>query len=101
LAPPLLTRLIPSTALHSRLVTIKGYTTPESFHEAIHRQMTRLAIHARLKIGPRRIIHINIHKIVGFDVRVENLEEEHSLILQRTGLGGRRKMGCGFFNRTA
>lgn len=98
LAPPVFNEILPSPALYSRIVTIKGYTSPENFQEAIQRQLMSLGIHTALRIGPRRITCISNHHIVGFGVRLLKLENEDSLLLQKVGLGGRRKMGCGFFN---
>ena len=98
ISSPLTLELAPSSSLHSRLVTIKGYTNPGSFTDALLRQLERLNIHSEPIIGPRRIIRISNHTIVGFEVRLIDLEATPSLILQASGLGGRRKMGCGFFN---
>lgn len=98
LAAPHVTCLEPAHTLHSPRVTIKGHTNPTVFQDALRRQLDRLALHAELIIGRRRIIRISNHRIVGFEVRLENLAEDSSLILQEVGLGGRRKMGCGFFS---
>lgn len=98
ISQPLTCELVPSPSLHSRLVTVKGHTDPVAFSTALLRQLERLGIHAEPNIGPRRIIRISNHTIVGFEVTLIDLEENASLILQGFGLGGRRKMGGGFFN---
>lgn len=98
LAAPHVTCLEPAQTLHSPRVTIKGHTNPTVFQDALRRQLDQLALHAELIIGRRRIMRISNHRIVGFEVRLENLAEDSSLILQEVGLGGRRKMGCGFFS---
>jgi len=36
-------------------------------------------------------------QVVGYPVLVSELTPEESILLQENGLGGRRKMGCGFF----
>ncbi|MEY3282688.1 MAG: hypothetical protein RIR86_701 [Acidobacteriota bacterium] len=98
LAVPHVASLAPAHTLHSPRVTIKGHTNPTVFQDALRRQLDRLAVDAEPIIGHRRIIRISNHQIVGFEVRLENLAEDSSLILQEVGLGGRHKMGCGFFN---
>ena len=35
--------------------------------------------------------------IVGFALAIHDLTDEGSILLQESGLGGRRRMGCGFF----
>ncbi|MCI5210102.1 MAG: hypothetical protein D3910_15200 [Candidatus Electrothrix sp. ATG2] len=49
-------------------------------------------------IGKRRTFSIRRKKIVGYSLLVSELSAEESLALQEKGVGGRRKMGCGFFN---
>jgi CRISPR-associated protein Cas6 len=47
---------------------------------------------------PRRhVIRIHGKAIVGFSVLVQGLTAEESIRLQEEGIGGRGKMGCGFF----
>ena len=45
----------------------------------------------------RKVIRIREKKVVGFPLHAAELTAEESLLLQQNGLGGRRKMGCGFF----
>ena len=43
------------------------------------------------------MIQIKDKSIVGYALRVVGLTAEESIRLQETGLGGRRRMGCGVF----
>jgi CRISPR-associated protein Cas6 len=96
--------LVPATALRSRLVTIKldkedGPITAESFLPAVRRQLDALPISAEapVTIGRRRTLRIKDKEVIGFEVLVEGLTADESLVLQEHGLGGRRHMGCGVF----
>lgn len=96
--------------LKARLVTIKGYTEPQSFLEAAQRQLEALDIQGRIGIpandkGEPKRLTLKINKaeqkksytIVGFSVVVDNLTPESSIKLQAHGIGGKRRMGCGVF----
>ena len=99
LGVPRVLPLVPVTALRSRLVTIKGFMAPESFTQAVRRQLDTMGIgeHVFLTIGKRRTIKIRDKEVVGFEVMLEGLTGLESISLQETGLGGRRRMGCGVF----
>jgi CRISPR-associated protein Cas6 len=110
-------RLVPYPILKSRLVTIKGFTEPGQFLNAVQRQLATLNIegspHLLLRSSPtsiegktdnrisspliKRTLCIKDKNIVGFPLLVSKLTAEESLRLQRVGLGGRRMMGCGVF----
>lgn len=45
----------------------------------------------------RRLLRIKDRRMVGYAVQVTGLTAEESIKLQEHGLGGRQKMGCGFF----
>jgi CRISPR-associated endonuclease/helicase Cas3 len=90
--------------VRSRIVTIKGYTEPESFLQAAQRQLNRLGVSGEVRIPlnrdqtpKRKAIKIQQDTVVGFTTEVSHLSKEDSLTLQRWGLGGRRHMGCGVF----
>lgn len=107
--------LRPSPAIESRLVIIKGLLDPALFLEAATRQLDTLGISGRATlverpagrrvenltppaVGPiRRTLRIHGREVVGFAVRVTQLNPEDSLRLQAVGLGGRRRFGCGIF----
>jgi CRISPR-associated protein Cas6 len=46
------------------------------------------------------VLRIKEKRVVGFPLRVTGLTAEESITLQEQGLGGRSKMGCGFFMPT-
>jgi CRISPR-associated protein Cas6 len=109
--------LVPAARLYSRLVVIKGFMEPDGFLEAVRRQLAESAIRGEPSLVPqpeiaaanrdraggsrspylRRTIRIRDKEIVGFAVRVEDLTAEESIRLQETGIGGRRRFGCGVF----
>ncbi|MBI2823132.1 MAG: type I-MYXAN CRISPR-associated protein Cas6/Cmx6 [Planctomycetia bacterium] len=97
--------LVPSTAIQSRLVVIKVAhvgaedLTAATFTVAARRQMDelRLGAEAILTVGKRRSFRLKQREIVGYELRVSGLTTTESLVLQETGLGGKRHMGCGVF----
>jgi len=93
--------LRPSTAVRSRLVTIKltSGLTEEAFLQAAKSQLVVLGISDTVQITTlkRRTLRIKDKEIVGYEVIVEGLSAEESLDLQERGIGGRRHMGCGVF----
>jgi CRISPR-associated protein Cas6 len=102
---PRVEELTPAANVTSRLVTIKGAPDLENFRTSIYRQLDDLEISARPTIdanqsqdGPkRRVLRIKDRAIVGFSLSIYGLSPEESLRLQESGLGGRRRMGCGIF----
>lgn len=97
LGAPTLRALEPVSSLSARMVTFKHALDEGSFHMAALRFMDELGCQARLRVGRRRVVSIAGKKVVGFALDLEGLSDEHSLLLQEHGLGGRRHMGCGLF----
>jgi CRISPR-associated endonuclease/helicase Cas3 len=108
LGVPFVRALVPAPNLVARLVTIKGFTEPADFLSAVCRQLQTLDINGEPGIPlirngthegqPRRhVLRIKEKMVVGFSLQVTGLTAEESIKLQEKGLGGRRKMGCGFF----
>ncbi len=95
--------LQPTSRLKARIVVIKGYQEPETFLEAAQRQVTELGINGTVVIASissgadRKTIKIKRFTVVGFGLKVNDLNDEDSLLLQQVGLGGKRRMGCGVF----
>lgn len=90
--------------LRARIVTIKGYTQPESFITAAKRQLEHLNVAGEVLIPAdhegnplRKTIKIQRFTVVGFTTEVSGLSEEDSLKLQQWGIGGKRRIGCGYF----
>jgi CRISPR-associated endonuclease/helicase Cas3 len=94
---PQIVPLKPSPQLYARVVTIKGFIEPESFLDAVCRKLDEIGIKGEPVVGPRRVVRVGNHTIVGFALAIHELSDEGSLLLQECGLGGRRRMGCGFF----
>jgi CRISPR-associated protein Cas6 len=97
LQPPTIAPLEPSADLSARLVTIRGYTEPETFRGAVSQQLAALGVEAEVQLGRRLVTRISERQIVGWAVRVVGLSPAASLRVQEVGLGGRRHMGCGLF----
>lgn len=100
--------LISSESVYSRLVVIKGFQDPNSFIEAVQRQLDNLGIQGKIELltrqdgtPQRRQLTINKEgkqfKVRGFGVKISELNPEDSLTLQEQGIGGKRKMMCGIF----
>lgn len=113
---PSLAPLVPAVSGFSRLVTIRGFTEPEQFLDAVRRQLIGLGVEGTPSLVPRpatlprensssggsgpwvrRTLRVRDKDIVGFALRVDHLTAEESLRLQEHGLGGRRHFGCGLF----
>jgi CRISPR-associated protein Cas6 len=107
--------LRPAPVVASRLVTVKGFTEPDGFLDAVARQVAALGIAGRVALlAPRghrpaeggsgsrspvvrRTLRIRDKEVVGFAVGIAGLSPTDSLRLQAAGVGGRRRFGCGIF----
>jgi len=100
LGVPQLIALSPCPALKSPLVTIKGYMEEKAFDAAIRRQLGALRISrsVSVEVGARKVLRIKQQVIVGFTIGLNHLDDTESLLIQASGLGGRRHLGCGLFN---
>jgi CRISPR-associated protein Cas6 len=92
----------------SRLVTFRGALDLPRFEAHIRDKLSQLEIAAEPSFVPsehprwagqpkRRVMNIKDKRIVGYALRIVGLTAEESIRLQETGLGGRRRMGCGIF----
>jgi CRISPR-associated endonuclease/helicase Cas3 len=97
LGAPQIFLLKPSTTLYARIVTIKGFTEPDPFLDAVCRKLDELGVKGEPVVGPRRVVKVGNHTTVGFARAIHELSDEGSIVLQERGLGGRRRMGCGIF----
>jgi CRISPR-associated protein Cas6 len=100
--------LRPAPALGAKLVTFKHSLTPEAFLTTARQKLNEAGIRGTPSIPlvesgdfreqpRRRVVRIKGRRIVGFALRVGDLTAEESLRLQEQGLGGRSRIGCGFF----
>jgi CRISPR-associated protein Cas6 len=91
----------PVERLRSRLVTIKSFykcrVSEFEFGVALGKQLQGLGIDTMPTLKDRKTLKVKDTTVVGYSVAFDALRPEESLILQRQGIGGRRKMGCGVF----
>ena len=82
--------------------------TPDAFEADVQRELDRLEIKGTPRLDSstrraftgqpiRRVLRIKEKVVVGFALRVGELTTAESIRLQKEGLGGRRRMGCGVF----
>ena len=89
--------LQPCDRLYAHMVTTRNGHEAGRFGAELESQLGGLGVQGRARADRRRTFSIHGKKIVGFSVTVNGLSGDASLLLQAAGLGGRRKMGCGFF----
>jgi CRISPR-associated protein Cas6 len=108
LGPPTVFPLEPAAILQSPLVTFKHGEEPDSFLKTAHEKLAALEIAGKPEVrvfagGPRageprrRVIRLKEQKIIGYALVVSELTADESIRLQEQGIGGRTRMGCGFF----
>ncbi|WP_320688532.1 type I-MYXAN CRISPR-associated protein Cas6/Cmx6 [Gemmata algarum] len=108
LGAPSVEALVPAPALESWLVTFKHGEEPAAFLAATRARLTELGVAGEPAVrafesGPRagevrrRVVRVSGAAIVGYALLVSGLTAEESIRLQECGLGGRTKIGCGFF----
>jgi CRISPR-associated protein Cas6 len=64
--------------------------------EAVRQLRAQGVLQAPTLCGLQRL-RVKDDVVLGFAVRVEGLNDEASLALQRVGVGGKRRLGCGLF----
>lgn len=96
--------LQPADKLKARIVVIKGFKEAEPFLEATKYKLNLLGIQGDASIPlnekgepDRKTIKVKSFTVVGFGLVVSKLSVEDSLKLQVAGIGGKHRMGCGFF----
>lgn len=94
---PSVSALQPSERLYSRCVVIKKFVDEEPFLDAVKRQLTEIEVSATPRLHRRRVLRIAKYTVVGFGVELSGLSDKDSLIVQRVGVGGRQRFGCGVF----
>ena len=88
--------LRPYGALYARLVAT-GCEQEEAFLVGVRARLAALSTRCALVCGRRQRLQGADREIVGFSLMVHDLSAEHSLLLQKEGLGVDRKLGCGIF----
>lgn len=94
---PKLVALRPSSSLYARTVTIKNHLELATFMIAVRAKLDAQGISADVVAGKRRVVKIGNHTVVGFSLYLHNLNNASSLLLLENGLGGRKHVGCGYF----
>ena len=125
LGVPAVTPLVPAATLAARTVVVKPFAGPKGtrpeppgkvavevgpFLEVVRRMLERAGVAGELSVPfrptnrrtgqpepCRRVVRVRGKRMVGFAVTVAGLGAADSLKLQADGLGGRRRLGCGFF----
>jgi CRISPR-associated protein Cas6 len=108
LGPPTVYPLHPSTILEARLVTFKHGEEPDQFLATAKAKLAEMEVAGepavrKIESGPRageprrRVVRLKGQAIVGYAMVVSGLSADESIRLQERGLGGRTKIGCGFF----
>jgi CRISPR-associated protein Cas6 len=92
--------LNPAPALYSHLVTTRNGQDQERFLTEVDRQLSQMGVNAEIHLGDRKTFTIHDKKIVGYSIQILGLSDEDSIKVQEQGLGGRKKMGCGFIEPT-
>lgn len=113
LASPTIRPLVPAPSLDAKVVVVKVTTAPRAAGGALDkgrleslvraelmRQLERIGARADLAFMGRRELRVAGRRVVGFSVRLRGMDEASSLAVQREGLGGKRRMGCGVFAPT-
>jgi CRISPR-associated protein Cas6 len=108
LGVPYVQALAPASALGARLVTFKHSLDASRFLEVSRQRLDAMGVNGKVDVPTiqsgsrlgqprRRVVRIKGNRLIGFALRVIDLTPHESLVLQEQGLGGRRRMGCGFF----
>lgn len=108
LGVPAVVPLRPAAALGAGLVTFKHGQDPDRFLATARAKLAELGVAAevavrRFESGPRtgeprrRVVRLKGRAVVGYAVIVTGLSAGDSVRLQERGLGGRTRLGCGFF----
>ncbi len=112
LGQPTLRALEPCARLFSRQVALRLTTPPKladgaldlvafrkAFEVEANRQLACLSVAGSIAVLAKRVVHVRDQRVIAFSVEIRDLTEEHSLLVQMNGLGGKRRMGCGVFSR--
>src|SRR5262245_30114692 len=105
---PAVTTLTPAATLSARVVTFKHADDADRFLATARAKLVELGVEGEPAVpvvtsGPRvgesrrRVVRVKGKAIVGYALVVSGLSAEHSVRLQEQGLGGRTRIGCGFF----
>jgi CRISPR-associated endonuclease/helicase Cas3 len=108
LGVPSLRALVAARSLIARMVTFKNAETPDEFLTTARAKLINLGVSGRPHLPihlkgdrsgqpKRRVVRLKGVTIPGYSLIVTELSATDSLTLQESGLGGRTRLGCGFF----
>lgn len=90
--------LVPLPTIHSRYILSNKQDTEDEFIEYVASEIQKHEIPLRkLMCGKSSELKIDGKKHFFRSIMVADLNKEHSLLLQHTGIGPHRKMGSGLF----
>lgn len=89
--------LDPGRVLYSHYTTTKNGQIEAVFDAYLESRLSEIGIQGTATRIARRVIRIHGKQVVGYGVRFTAASSTDSLTLQAIGLGGRAKMGGGFF----
>lgn len=82
--------------LYSPFVSIEA-DGEAAFLDALDAQLRAAEIRCKVVLGRMRRARLAQAELLGFSAMLHELSPEHSLALQRSGIGAGRKLGCGIF----
>jgi len=88
-------RLQPYATLHSKLV--KSEESEEIFLDTVAAKLEEMGINCKWICGRSQSIAGAGMNLLGYSLVLHDLNQEDSLQIQRVGLGGSRRYGCGIF----
>lgn len=97
LAAPQINLLSPCRELYSRCVVIRSRIRREPFLDSVVRRLDEMGIRGEPESGPRRYVCVGRRSVAGFALKIHDLSEEGSLLLQEQGMGSWKQAGCGYF----
>lgn len=81
--------------LHAQLV--ESNSEEEMFIAAMADQLREMKVACKLICGKRHTVTGAKQSVAGYSLVLHDLKPDASLQIQRTGLGGKRRYGCGIF----
>jgi len=89
-------RLLPSGTLYAHMVSAAN-DDELAFMNDMASRLRALQTSCELVCGKRRVVRAGTQEIVGYSLMLHGLGPEHSILVQRVGLGDNRMLGCGIF----
>jgi len=89
-------RLLPIGTLYAHIVTAAN-DDEQTFMNDMASSLRALRASCELVCGKRRSLRTETREIVGYSLMLHGLGPEHSILMQRVGLGDNHMLGCGIF----